>query len=295
MSSTVLVSQQIRQALRALPFSGRPRLHSHSYSNPPTPAPFQTPVVAPTRTPPVLTRALPNVNPTNRNGHSPPSVVPKQLLPRDFIAYLQSAAKRAHVSSTLSLYLSDLFSAVRHHPKLDGTFLTARSVNDAKALTRAGRIFGTDPTGGELLRDQHGVVPFEDDEHYSDSHTSFHEYDDIASGSGSVTIIPRGKNSSLSHLVSIKHREPTLATLADTPPHDPVETLFVSEADIARIVPRVVTHRLRVRDGPEDELLGGAMFGATFEPQAQSGSAPDYDWDTRSTVKDILVEILAQV
>jgi hypothetical protein len=62
--------------------------------------------------------------------------------------------------------------------------------------------------------------------------------------------------------------------------------LDVSEADVARVLPRIVSHRLRVRDGPEDEVLGSALYGtvqannATFE---------------RTTVKEVLVKILGEV
>ncbi|KAF5371509.1 hypothetical protein D9615_009618 [Tricholomella constricta] len=311
MSSTIFVSQHIRQALRALPFTSNPiprsRLLSLSHSSPPTPSPLQPRPPAPqSRTPPALTRALPGTNhpPHCNSSHPPPPpppLVPKQLIPREFLLFLQGAAQRAHLSSNLSLYLSDLFSAVRHHPRLDGTFLTARALNDARALARAGRIFGTDPTGGELLRGHHGLELFDDDEGYEEdeSQTSFKEYNDVASGSGSVTInIPREKTPS-----PLPSREGSTTkghhdqTLADEPPApDPLETLFVSEADIARIFPRVVTHRLRVRDGPEDEVLASAIFGATFEDTVQdSNAAPGYGWDTRSTVKDVLVEVLAEV
>jgi len=36
----------------------------------------------------------------------------------------------------------------------------------------------------------------------------------------------------------------------------------VSEVDIARIIPRVLTHRLRVRDGPDHEIFSGVVFPA---------------------------------
>jgi len=281
MSSTVFVQQHIRQALRALPFASNPmshlRFHSHSHSNPPTPSPLQSPSLPPPRTPPMSSHPLP-------------------LLPREFIQFLQTTAQRAHISSTLSLYLSDLFSAVRHHPKLDGTFLTARSMNDAKALARAGRVLGSDPTGGELIRDHHGMMTFEEGEDGEGEYRSLHVHNDIASGSGSVTInvLQEVAPSQGSHAASVNDHDYTSTGAVD----DLLDALYVSEADIARIVPRVVTHRLRVRDGPEDEILAGAIFGATFEPQVKrstGSSANDYDWDSRSTVKDILVEILAEV
>ena len=78
------------------------------------------------------------------------------------------------------------------------------------------------------------------------------------------------------------------------------EILDVSEADIARIVPRVLSHRLRVRDRPEDEILGSLMYSAvgTCAECLRHNDEDDGDkqntWE-RSTVKDILVKILAEV
>jgi hypothetical protein len=70
-----------------------------------------------------------------------------------------------------------------------------------------------------------------------------------------------------------------------------VHVLDVSAADVARIVPRVISHRVRVRDGPEDEVLGSAVFSAVEE--LEPGGRQEI-WE-RSTVKDILVQILADV
>jgi hypothetical protein len=40
----------------------------------------------------------------------------------------------------------------------------------------------------------------------------------------------------------------------------------VSEVNVARIVPRVISHHVRLGDEPEDELLSSASFGATLKP-----------------------------
>jgi len=79
--------------------------------------------------------------------------------------------------------------------------------------------------------------------------------------------------------------------------HD--EILDVSEADIARIVPRVLSHRLRVRDGPADEIMGSLMHSAVGSCAACEGGNEEDDekqstWERRM-VKDILVKILAEV
>ncbi|KAG6861934.1 hypothetical protein C0995_009884 [Termitomyces sp. Mi166 len=290
MSSTIYVQKPVRDAWKALPFAANTLLHSRKHSsNPPTPAPSQS------RTPPALSPTLSSTT-RRRPSHSRLSqqlpVVPKQLIPRDFIVQLQKAAQSAYVSSQLSLYMSDLFSAVRHHPKLDGTFLTAKSMNDANDLARAGRVLGTDPTGSELLR--YYPTPAyegEDDEESTRGQLSSEMHEYIASGSESVTLdIPRESTSS--HFAKDHNADP--GSLSH--PENPIATLFVSEASIARVVPRAVTHRLRVRDGPSDEVLAGAVFGATFSPnRKESFDTVGCGWDTRSTVKDILVEILAEV
>ncbi|KAG6853777.1 hypothetical protein C0991_001488 [Blastosporella zonata] len=294
MSSTIFVQKHVRDALRALPFSSNSTSHSRihsSRSNPPTPSPLPSLALASPRTPPALCQALPgSIRPRSSRNFllQPPPIVPKQLFPRDFIVSLQKAAQSAYMSSQLSLYLSDLFSAVRHHPKLDGTFLTARSMNDANALARAGKVLGTDPTGGELLRDFSNARydEGEDDHAYGaggQNNSEMYEY--IASGSESVTIdVPHEP----SH--SAKGRD--VASII--PMEESTEPLFISEAAIARVVPRAVTHRLRLRDGPSDEVLAGAIFGATFESRRKEATH-ESGWDTRSTVKDILIEILAEV
>ena len=93
--------------------------------------------------------------------------------------------------------------------------------------------------------------------------------------------------------------------------------LDVSEADVARVFPRVVSHRVRVRGGPEEEVLSSAVCSAVDAPGSVSrGSLLQLQRETKSgkvvgergeegvdrvdgwerkTVKDILVEILMEV
>jgi hypothetical protein len=73
--------------------------------------------------------------------------------------------------------------------------------------------------------------------------------------------------------------------------------LDVSEADIARIVARVFSHRLRVRD--EEEILGSLVYSAVgscvaCEARDEGDDQTEQNTWERSTVKDILVEILAE-
>lgn len=70
----------------------------------------------------------------------------------------------------------------------------------------------------------------------------------------------------------------------------PPEVWDVSEVDVGRVFPRVVSHRLRVRSGPDDEILGSIMHPAVH--QQPSVDAPPID---RKTVKQIVVGILADV
>lgn len=290
MSTTVLVRQSVRQALRALPFSSHPptNLHykSYSYSNPGTPATFTTPLPQ-NQTPPLLTHPLPGSHNHRRLSQAiHPINMVKEVIPRDILRSLRLTCARVYFAPVLSLYLADLFSAARHHPKLEGRLLTARAMKDAEDLTRAGRIMGMDPTGSELLRqpnDSKHLLENDDDQN------SFSRYDDIQAdiGSGSALI---NMSRDTVYLSPAERSNISVGVQGGDEP------LHVSEADIARIVPRVITHRLRVRDSSEEEILGSAMFGATFgEGGGRRDGDIDYGWDKRSTVKDILISILVEV
>ncbi|KAF9467427.1 hypothetical protein BDZ94DRAFT_1249342 [Collybia nuda] len=285
MSTTVLVRQSVRQALRALPFTSHPpsNLHnkSHSYSNPGTPASLTTSLPQ-IHAPPFLTHPLPGPHHYRRISQAThPINVVKEIVPRDLLRSLRSTCSRVYFAPVLSLYLADLFSAARHHPKLEGRLLTVRATKDAEELARAGRILGLDPTGSELLRQTNNeLAPYNDE----DDRSSFPEYDEVQADIGSGSALINMSHETV-YLDPIDHSDTSVNV------HDKGTDLDVSEADIARIVPRVITHRLRVRDSPEDEILGSAIFGATFgsERGPHSGS------DNRSTVKDIIVSILVEV
>ena len=66
----------------------------------------------------------------------------------------------------------------------------------------------------------------------------------------------------------------------------------VSEVDVAKVVPRVVSHRVRVRSGPEHEVLSSVVFMAV--PPASEGGEKKGTWKRR-TVKDIIVKLLGEV
>jgi len=189
-------------------------------------------------------------------------------------------------------------------------------MKDARDLVRAERVLGTDLTGTELVRP---TAKF-----YDDISEELSELNGLKAGQSRTSddfseyvTVNRGDTSSAS-------RSTTTSTPSTS--RGPV-VLDVSEVDVARIMPRVITHRVKLRDGPEDEVLASAVFGATFG----SGSGFDQDgptgdsesnwttcppdsverqegpwsgrnewkspWQVRktTTVKEILVEILGEV
>ena len=218
--------------------------------------------------------------------------IPEAIFPESLLHYLRSlaTAPEAFTSNSgtnthpsLLLYLSDLFSAVRHHPQLDGMLLTARARQDAEALARAARVIGGDLTGVEFIqamsRGAEARLTEEETSESFDDGTSWKSGDSAAS-------------------VSPEKLTGYLSSEADT-----VRMLDVSEVDIARIVPRVLSHRLRVRDRIEDEILGSLRYGAVepcaeWEKEVGQSDVTDRpmskQWH-RSTVKDILVKILSEV
>lgn len=306
MSTDIFVPQSIRHALSSLPFSpthAQSHPHFFSHSNPSSPSPMH-PISLP-QTPPISTNPLP----FSQNNKAPDPN--DAIIPASFLDTLRETSRHAHISPTLSLLLSDLFSATRHTSQLDATLLTATAMKDAQDLVRAERVLGTDLTGTELVRP---TAKFYDDiseelselngfkagGHQSRTSDDFSEY---------VTV-NRGDISSVS-------RSTTTSTSSTNTSRVPV-VLDVSEVDVARIMPRVITHRVKLRDGPEDEVLASAVFGATFgsgsgfDQDSESNwttCPPDSDerqkgwnewkspWPVRKTitVKEILVDILGEV
>jgi hypothetical protein len=75
---------------------------------------------------------------------------------------------------------------------------------------------------------------------------------------------------------------------------DPRESWDVSEVDAAKVVPRVISHRLRVRDGPEDEMMAGVVYLATA-PRVLAGVESKEGVWMRRTIKEILVKLIGEV
>ncbi|KAK0448697.1 hypothetical protein EV421DRAFT_1705812 [Armillaria borealis] len=191
--------------------------------------------------------------------HLTPVLSPTPI-PQSLIHDLRAFYHHTHFPAQLKLYLSDLFTAARHHHELDGMWLTARSMRDAEDLARASRVLGCDPTGMELVRETAALGETSTNADEGEVDKFFDVMDEI----------------SWDVAMDVDDSEST---------EEPIAVLDVSEADIARIAPRVMTHRLRVRD-VDDEIFYGVMSGAAFM------SANN---DEKPTVKSILVQILAEV
>jgi hypothetical protein len=197
-----------------------------------------------------------------------PPEPPQRLLPPTLLPELRRLFYEVHMQSGLDLYIVNLFAAARHHPELDGTLLTARARKDVDSLVRAGRVVGGDLTGVEVIKALAEIRAREEE-------TESGERGDDRTGDETTTM----------------NRVPSIMSTAG------YEELDVSEADIARIVPRVISHRVRVRDGLEDEILASVVYSAVRGPQ---GSEETWDqgrrprWE-RSTVKDIVIRILSEV
>ena len=140
---------------------------------------------------------------------------------------------------------------------MDGLLLTARARKDADCLIRACRVLGL---GGEI------TVPL-------------------------AAVAIGGKARAEERSGDRKDSESGYDESPSAFRQEGIPVLDVSEADVARIVPRVISHRLRVLDSPEDQLLGSAVFGAFRAGKVENA----YEGWERSTVKDILVQILSEV
>lgn len=319
MSTNVLVAPHIRRDYGMLPFSmtaptrtvpGGSEGRFFSHSTPTSPA---APAVSlPTHTPPLATRALPPVHqraatyagPAAYGAPYPTSpFTTADVVPAGLLDALHAAHARTRLSLRLVRYLADTLSAARAHPRLDAMLLTARTHQDAESLVRASRVLGLDLTGAELLRppaagastrgsgsdDEDGDGEGEDD--YRSA------LDAWASASSAEAHEHENENEPLMQGgdAASSARGGAVAQEDDAG----LEVLDAAEVHVARMVPRVISHRVRLRSGPEDEVLASALFGATFGPGAAvgvgargeaEGPQPRVD-----SVKAVLVQILADV
>ncbi|KAJ2920017.1 hypothetical protein MD484_g446, partial [Candolleomyces efflorescens] len=263
---------------------------SFSYSTPGSPSiPYQTPLPQ-TQTPPYYSKPLPPVQPIRHlNSTNPAPVFFQEVFLESFIELLRRHCRKTYLAPELGLYLSDLFSAARHHPLVDGMLLTARARKDAEDLARAARVIGSDLTGMELLRpvDNEG----DDTSDYYDAQST--QLKTIDESSTTNLLRKDSAYGSFTRMSSMGQ---------EGEGEDEIVVLDVTEVDVARTMPRVVTHRMSIRDGPEEEVLASAVIGATF---GRSLGCEDTDGRgvTESfrkgydglTIKDVLVDILNKV
>ncbi|KAF8840700.1 hypothetical protein BDN67DRAFT_607442 [Paxillus ammoniavirescens] len=224
--------------------------------------------------------------------HGPPTPPPQPpafpVIPTALLRQLKDlCATQARVRAPLNIYLADLFTATRHYGSLDAMMLTTRARQDAETLVRATRVLGIDRTGAELIKEAANDAPKPSEVDSSSTERSYpHSHPSTASISSDALL----DGADVPEIYEFSSRPSIHRSSAShlTGAEEPLE-LDVSEADIARIFPRVVSHRVRVRDTPFDEVLSSAVCGAVGRLREAESI-----WE-RDTVKDILVHILAEV
>ncbi|KAF5338514.1 hypothetical protein D9611_013297 [Ephemerocybe angulata] len=242
----------------------------------------------------LLREATPCPQPNRHQSSSGTPPFAREPISQLFIDTLRRHCRATHFTPELGMYLSDLFAAARHHPRLDGMLLTAKARKDAEDLARAARVIGSDLTGMELIR------PVDKDDNES-------EYFDAQSDTRYLRTIDESSTTNLLRKDSFS-KISSMGLDDDAMDVEEVLVSDVTEVDVARTMPRVVTHRLRLRDGPEDEVLASAVIGATFGGSFATKTAPPSFERTETgvqqslqkgyeglTVKDVLVDILNKV
>lgn len=142
-------------------------------------------------------------------------------------------------------------------PELDGTLLTARAMEDAETLARACRVLGMELGGWELIRDP--AVGRESE------------------GQGLAVVDDgNGSNGGSTHGGEFE----TGYNPGNGRRHRCGFGPVGGNADVARIVPRVVSHRVRMRDGWTDEVLAGGVWGATIKA-VWNGNQVRMEWRPR--------------
>ena len=208
-----------------------------------------------------------------------PPINPSPIISPSDISYLRSLS--VHVSPSLSLYVDEFFTATRHHHELDGTLLTSRAHRDAESLIRVQRLLSGDSTSTELIRSyQMDNVGEESSDGFMDSENDAY---DPTQPLKHNNWFGRGKAQG----TILSESVPDSTGYSDGTFQLESQRMDVSEVDVARIIPRVLTHRLRVRDGPDHEILSSVVF-----PAVLTGS--DKVESHRRTVKEILVQIIGE-
>ncbi|KAF5348644.1 hypothetical protein D9758_006766 [Tetrapyrgos nigripes] len=234
---------------------------------------------------------------SNKSINTTPLIIP------ELIRHLKKTYTKVLFPPSLNIFLSDLFSAARHHHQVDGTLLTAKAMSEAIELARAARVLGVTPTGVDLierkmedlvrLRTGLGIGSAPNAGSLSESMNREEEawidiidYDDMQNGRADASADP--------HLPTVSGTQGIGDNSAGKEFVAPL--LDVTQEDVARIFPRIVTHRLRVRNGPEDEIFSSAVYGATSALYlGAEGGKTRRIGERHITIKDILVSILQTV
>ncbi|KAJ3936787.1 MAG: hypothetical protein NXY57DRAFT_984230 [Lentinula lateritia] len=281
LSATVLLHPTIRALSKNF-------FRSVSHRSSPILSPLPQLANSPPTSPPFLAQALPHRH------ISPGIITPSNGLPAvitpEIMSLLKEVYSRVHIPSNLHLYVSDLFSATRHHHQLEGRLVSITAIKDTSELSRAARVLGGDPTGMELISETlRSDDARTDDNSTTDGETGDERFSKVLNDVESAFVVIDPQVDIETHLsTELAHDDSDSVRVPALP------VLDVTQADIARIVPRVLTHRLRVKDGPEDEVLASAVFGAAFSATSKEERGRKRDRN-RVTVKELLVEILQEV
>ncbi|KZV76334.1 hypothetical protein PENSPDRAFT_646377 [Peniophora sp. CONT] len=252
----------------------------------------------------------------------PPPAPGSSLLPR-ILTRLQelSTLAHTHLPDTAGLFLTRLFSAARHHPELDAALLGARARQDAEALARALRVLCGGERVGALVQRVAATLAADVYDGDTDMASTVDGVGIGAGGGRQVRVVLEPERASAlssprrsgsedkghrppSHTglaphadliddTSVLQREPPLPSWLAGENADSTLRWDLSEADIGTIAPRVLSHRLRVRNGPADEILASVVYHACgpTDPERELNKGV---WKRR-TVKDVLVQLFKEV
>lgn len=156
-------------------------------------------------------------------------------------------------------------------------------MQDAEALVRAHRVLGAGDVGSALV-ERAAALPATS---AAGSSGSFHDGD--AEASVHLRWARIGPST-----MSLPSRSEAYDEEEDWLHVDPRESWDVSEVDAAKVVPRVISHRLRVRDGPEDEMMAGVVYLSTAPRVPVGVESKEGVW-RRRTAKEILVKLIGEV
>ncbi|KAI0049861.1 hypothetical protein FA95DRAFT_1488392 [Auriscalpium vulgare] len=321
MSATIGLHASTRQAYATYLSAHLPSSQSlHTPATPSTPALFSPASLASPASAPLPLDLISRL----RELSSPTHVSLHPTL-RVYMADLFAAARHYHeLDGTLlsARAMGDAEALVRAHRMLGGTVnLVQRAVAlEAQALAQM-RLQSQSALSGTYETSARDALTFEGIAHEADINDGHQVQvqlqwgnsealsDNTAGGPmAASTFHPSvASNVSLEHSEAhspahpVEHQQPEIQQPVEWLHQNSTARWDVSEIDVAKIVPRVITHRLRVRDGPEDELLSSVVCTAVPPQRSDADNREEEDgmggketW-RRRTVKEILVKLMAEV